>query len=653
MKRILIYSPYSLYTVHSFFDRLLALKFLQKQHEVKIVYCDGIFETCDSKKNCFVCKLARFRVDGEFGTHAEPFDQYVRHEDISHELSKIEKLSDSELLNYKYDDFNLSNIIRSSFFSYFRITNTDFKNAEERSQYIKFLQSSVMACHGMSKLMSEFKPDFLITFNARHFSHKIATLYAERMGADYIAHELGAINDSMWISHNADTHSMAEMLKKWEEIQDVSLTEDEFLGTVKALCSWRLGKKKSGLVFIDPARFSNPIDEMVAQSDKSEKTILFMTSSVDEVAATTGYEEFYDSQNEWIEKSIEYLIQNPKIFGIIRFHPHTISKIFGTVKETVDYMNELKSRNFPPNIKIIYPDQKVNTYSLMGIADIGSTYGTTAGLEMLAMKKRVVISRRCVYYGMPFVDRYEHKDQYHRTLSSSLSRELSIEEHAKAIRFFKHYVLSFSTPFLPIRFLNDRTSFMNFYNFNEIKHSETMEGMYQHLISPTSSTLADAQRDGADIRILTESKIHHSGIPRKTIIVSSLSFNQFWNKNNPEYNFYKRIILQRGGVPEVVFYKDIHFTKNHFDSLGGFRGYFSNIHTKYYRTFFKVPFINPVQKFIRKAFFTWFKIYYTHNKIIRTLMRFNQADYVVDFTNSEFIKSVDSNARYFGIRVKN
>jgi hypothetical protein len=649
-KNILIYSPYSYWTVHIIFERLIARNLIDKNSNVKIIYCDDILETCDVRKKCTRCNLARVRIDGEFQTQSEKLSSFVDQSAIAPVIESLDRLSNVELLNFNYGNLNLSDQILSSFYSYFRIGTIDLSIPEIKSEYVKFLKSAVITSCAMQTAIANFKPDTVLTFNGRFFTQKIAVSIANQNGIPAVTHDVGYLADSMLIAKNTDVLDYKKFRSDWSRHKNQPLSEVQVLETLKSIYEWTLARNRQGIIFVDPEHFVNSIEKIHETSKKFNRTILFLTSSIDEVAAIDGYDEFFESQNDWIEESIRYLEKNPEIYGIIRFHPNTISKIWGTVKDTIEYIDQLKQRRLPPNVFIVYPDVKINTYGLMQMADIGVTYGSTASAEMASMKKKVLVVRNSPFFYMDSVNKCSSKELYHSMIEQTLNDSFTLQDHVDVLRFFHLYTKSNSTPFHHIRYLDQRTSFINFRNYPVIRNSSELDYMREHMFGQASELNVPEGTSEEEAVIVSGVITPKSTIPKKVLIGSLSDREAFISKKSPEYKLYKNMLLKHGYIPEIVFLNEPEVTKNIFEINGGFNGYYSKFFRFYYKTLFKVPFISPIQKLIRFTFFRFFKLYYSHDKIVKAMARYFEPDYVVDFSSDQKLAKKVDGARYFQIK---
>jgi hypothetical protein len=115
----------------------------------------------------------------------------------------------------------------------------------------------------------------------------------------------------------------------------------------------------------------------------------------------------------------------------------------------------------PEHIKLIAPDEKVNTYDLMEIAGLGLAYTTTVGMEMAMRGVPVILAGQTHYRGRGFTYEPTSYDEYFGLLNKLLG-DLAIwrltPEQVElawnyAYRFFFDFPLAF--PWRLMKFWQD------------------------------------------------------------------------------------------------------------------------------------------------------------------------------------------------------
>ena len=78
---------------------------------------------------------------------------------------------------------------------------------------------------------------------------------------------------------------------------------------------------------------------------------------------------------EWMQKTIEFFINNPELQLVVRVHPAEIRGTLPSNQRMCDEINSLFP-DLPSNIFIIPPDSDVSTYAVMSKCDSVIIYNT-------------------------------------------------------------------------------------------------------------------------------------------------------------------------------------------------------------------------------------------------------------------------------------
>ncbi|HMD80783.1 MAG TPA: hypothetical protein VKE92_05705, partial [Anaerolineales bacterium] len=103
----------------------------------------------------------------------------------------------------------------------------------------------------------------------------------------------------------------------------------------------------------------------------------------------------------------------------------------------------------PENIHLIGPLEKINTYDLMEISDLGLVYTTTTGLEMAMNGIPVIVCGETHYRKRGFTLDPMSWDEYYAMIDDALNNKKSLTEThigtawEYAYRFFFEYPLAF------------------------------------------------------------------------------------------------------------------------------------------------------------------------------------------------------------------
>jgi len=148
-----------------------------------------------------------------------------------------------------------------------------------------------------------------------------------------------------------------------------------------------------------------------------DRPVILLATNVLGDSLTLGRQVFSKSMAEWIERTVSFFMERDDVQLVIRIHPgETLTH--GT--SMVDVVRE-KFIEIPEHIHLIEPEEKINTYDLLEITDLGLVYTTTVGLEMAMRGIPVIVAGETHYRNRCFSCDPESWDSYFKMLDSMLS----------------------------------------------------------------------------------------------------------------------------------------------------------------------------------------------------------------------------------------
>jgi capsule polysaccharide export protein KpsC/LpsZ len=169
---------------------------------------------------------------------------------------------------------------------------------------------------------------------------------------------------------------------------------------------------------------------------------------------TLGRQTFSESMAEWIERTVKAFADREDVQLVIRVHPGELL-IHGT--SMVDVVQNALGGEIPPQIHLVGPEEKVNTYDITDITDLGLVYTTTVGLEMALRGIPVVVAGQTHYRNRGFTQDPNTWEAYFETLDKLLAdlkaARLTQEQVELAWRYAYLFFFVFPKPF-PWHLLN-------------------------------------------------------------------------------------------------------------------------------------------------------------------------------------------------------
>jgi hypothetical protein len=147
----------------------------------------------------------------------------------------------------------------------------------------------------------------------------------------------------------------------------------------------------------------------------------------------------FPSMLDWLFASIDHFILHPELQLVIRIHP---AEVLGSVPSRQRAADEIAIRfgTLPPHIKVIGPEEKISTYSLMTLCNSALVYGTKTALELACTGLPVVVAGEAWSRGKGFTIDVSSPEEYFSVLDMlPLEKSLSDEQVMAARKYAYHF----------------------------------------------------------------------------------------------------------------------------------------------------------------------------------------------------------------------
>ena len=177
----------------------------------------------------------------------------------------------------------------------------------------------------------------------------------------------------------------------------------------------------------------------------------------------------FKTQREWVIETIKYFEKNENINLIIRIHP--AEKMIDTNEPVMDYIKD-NFKNLPKNVFVIGPENEINTYSLVDIANYGLVFSSSIGLEMVCSGIPVIVSARVHYGDRGFTVFPKNKKEYFDKVAEMIANQGASLGHKEKHEALDYYWYYYNMEFLKIPFQfrqDDNIYFKNYENWIKLK----------------------------------------------------------------------------------------------------------------------------------------------------------------------------------------
>lgn len=334
------------------------------------------------------------------------------------------------LKNYCLDSAGLGMGAASSLISLY---GDSMYRADQHPEEVRTCLAAAALVYERARAAVEWvRPDVVVTFNGRFAISKPIVAAAEALGVRVLRHERGSTFRRYELYEDA-LHNYAYIRQRIQEHWNAASLEERAQNGNEFFRRRRGGDGIGWYSFTDQQQRGN-IPAKVAGVQR----IVYFSSSDDEYAAVTDVFE----PGPWPDQlsAVAALVgATEKVTGIeliLRIHPHLSKKSPG---ERMRWTGLASVK-----VRVIAPDELVDSYALLDSADVVVSYGSTIGMEAVYWGKPSVLLGPCSYSDTPAVMCPKNDAQLHALLAEPgqlrpASRDLCLP--------YGHYYLSYGRPF--------------------------------------------------------------------------------------------------------------------------------------------------------------------------------------------------------------
>lgn len=292
------------------------------------------------------------------------------------------------------------------------------------------------------------RPDVVLIPNGTITELGAVYQVARHLGIDTVTYEFNDQREQIWIAQNDEVmRQNTDLLWSARGGQPLNNSQRE---KIEALEAARMGGRafgKSTRQWQDVAAIGGA--QLRAELGLDQRPVILLATNVLGDSLTLGRNIFASSMAEWITRTVQFFATRSNVQLLIRVHPgerltHGLSM--------VDVINAaLPAPGVPAHIHVIKPLEKINTYDLMELANLGLVYTTTTGMEMCMNGIPVMACGETHYRKRGFTIDPQSWDEYFTSLERILPDLAAQHLTAKqvdtaweyAYRFFFEYPISF------------------------------------------------------------------------------------------------------------------------------------------------------------------------------------------------------------------
>ena len=309
----------------------------------------------------------------------------------------------------------------------------------DRALYDLRIQRNTFAARAALEWIQVNKPDVVLIPNGLILEMGIVFRVARYLGIDAVTYEFNDQREQIWLAQNSsimqqDTDYLVKARCQLPITDSMFERVAELENARRGARVW--GKSKRLWQYVS----SQGAQETRKLLNLDDRPVVMLAANVLGDSLTLGRDIFAASMTEWITKTVQYFSRRTDVQLVIRVHPG--EKLVPQARSMGTVVREALPE-LPSNIHVIGALDKINTYDLIEIADIGLAYTTTVGLET-AMNGRPVISCGQTHYrGRGFTLDPNSWDEYYATLGEVLAGIPAYQLKENQIEFAWNYAFRF------------------------------------------------------------------------------------------------------------------------------------------------------------------------------------------------------------------
>lgn len=286
---------------------------------------------------------------------------------------------------------------------------------EEDIYKLRYQRNLESAINARAWLMAH-KPDVVIVPNGTIQEMGVVYRVAKYLNIPSVTFEFGDKREHIWLAQNAEI-MRHETDALWEARGEHALDEaqlnqvEEFFSARQDAKAWKNFTRKWQ---DSPTKGGKVVRKKLNLDDRP---VILLATNVLGDSLTLDRQVFSQNMAEWIERTVQFFAERKDVQLVIRVHPGE-TLMHGT--SMVDVV-EAALPEIPTHIHLVKPKEKINTYDLISITDLGLVYTTTVGLEMSMRGIPVVVAGQTHYRNRGFTYDPQSYEDYFKSLNKLLS----------------------------------------------------------------------------------------------------------------------------------------------------------------------------------------------------------------------------------------
>ncbi|MBF0233900.1 MAG: hypothetical protein HQK65_12805 [Desulfamplus sp.] len=386
-KNILFFVPYGSYVVHHQVDLMISAALRERGQKVLLVLCDGIFENCILKENppdekkCEHCQKLSISLYKNLDLPMTFISHYLTQNDFKDCRQWADSLHIDTFGNARFENNDIGKWVYSNVCSYFHTGVPDLTNPRVIKVHRSFLYNGALISRLHPKLLTQFSPDRIVCYNARHSYYRVFYELSRRKDINVLQHERGFVDNSFEFRENAFGHLPCGRLNAWKKWLKIPLTLRECEEVHELLINREKGQYTNRSNIYRGSGYQENIRHALRIPNEKPIIAVFSGTEWELNRDRVDLKMSFASSCQVLREIAETMV-NSDYYVVIRIHPN----IVGDARTDKHFLKELieMANDLPANARLIMPQEKIKSYSIIWDAVAAIVIGSTLGPEASA-----------------------------------------------------------------------------------------------------------------------------------------------------------------------------------------------------------------------------------------------------------------------------
>lgn len=303
----------------------------------------------------------------------------------------------SDLEKAQFDGVAIYPLVKSAIAMHLQAWATLDPNGRDRGYSIELMRNGIELLGAAERVVESFQPDGIVVWNGRLAASAAMFHVATKRSIPIYSFEGGIFLGGI-VGQKTTPVTPEDLSEPWKTWRDHALDEQESgnLDRANKFCTSRKGVFRGSEQEQQSHSRAGLFERLGIP--KTEKLAVLFTSVAWDTALAVADLGFRD-QKDWIADAMATVGQRRDWSLVVRIHPcEALAE--ADIREPL--RKRLAGLAVPPNVRIVYAQEKLDSYSLMEHADLGLNYVSTTGLELSVRGKPVIQAGGSHYWDKGF-----------------------------------------------------------------------------------------------------------------------------------------------------------------------------------------------------------------------------------------------------------